>query len=76
MSNIEQQFISKLVLDGDYTSVSENQITLKYLKGKHKKAFKFVQDFMLKYGKVPSKNVFENKFPDYQILNNIHYQHF
>ena len=68
MSNIENQLISKLLHEGDYTPLSDNQITLRYFKGSHKKALKYIQDFMLKYGKVPSKKVFAKKFPDYKIL--------
>ena len=71
MSNIEQQMISKVIELGDYTSISENQITLRYVNGKHKRALRFIQDFMLKYGKVPSKQVFKKKFPDYTLLKDI-----
>lgn len=65
--NIEVGLISKVLHDGDYTVIADNQITLKYLSGRNKKALKFIQDHMMKYGKVPSVQVFEKKLPNYKL---------
>lgn len=65
MSNVETMLISKVLETGDYTPISDNQISLRYFTGKNRKAMKFIQDFMLKYGKVPSKAEFKRKNPGY-----------
>lgn len=67
-SNVENLLISKIIEEGDYTPVSDNQITGKYLTGKHRKALQFIQKFMLKYGKVPSEEVFSRKMPNYELV--------
>lgn len=68
MSNVETMLISKVIETGDYTPVSDNQISLKYFTGKNRKAMKFIQDFMMNYGKVPSKDEFVRKNPGYDLL--------
>lgn len=68
MSNIEQQFISCIIETGDFKTVSENQITPRYLKGKNKVAFRYIQRFLLKYGKVPSREVFEKKMANFELV--------
>ena len=66
MSNVETSLISKLIVTGDYTPISDNQITLRYFTGRNRKAMKFILDFMQKYGKVPSRIEFRRKFPEFK----------
>lgn len=76
MSNVESMLISKVLETGDYAPISDNQITLKYFTGRNRKAMKFIQDFMLNYGKVPSVAEFKRKNAGYEILKveeNINY---
>lgn len=67
--NIELALISKIIHDGEFTTVGDNQITAKYLNGRNKNAYKFITKFMLKYGKVPSKKVFKKSFKNYKLAS-------
>lgn len=63
----EQGFITELLLTGDMSKVVDNQINSKYLSGRYKKAFKFIQQHQTKYGKVPSIETFKKKFPTIEL---------
>lgn len=63
----EQGFITELLLTGDMSIVVDNQINSKYLSGRYKKAFKFIQQHQTKYGKVPSIETFKKKFPTIEL---------
>ena len=49
------------------SKVVDNQISSKYLNGRYKKAFKFIQQHQTKYGKVPSIETFKKKFPNIEL---------
>lgn len=49
------------------STVVDNQITSKYLSGRYKKAFKFIQQHQTQYGKVPSIETFKKKFPNIEL---------
>ena len=66
--NVETALISKVIYEGDYTPVADNQITVKYFNGSNKRAFRFVNDFMLKYGKPPSVQAFKKKMKGYSLV--------
>lgn len=65
--NVEQGFITEILVSKDLTSVIDNQIGLKFLNGDNRKAFKFIRDHSAKYGKVPSIRVFRKKFPKFNL---------
>lgn len=49
------------------SKVVDNQINSRYLNGRYKKAFKFIQQHQAKYGKVPSIETFKKKFPTLEL---------
>ena len=63
----EQGFITELLITGDMSKVVDNQISSKYLNGRYKKAFKFIQQHQTQYGKVPSIETFKKKFPTIEL---------
>jgi len=63
----EQGFITELLITGDMSTVVDNQISSKYLSGRYKKAFKFIQQHQTQYGKVPSIETFKKKFPNIEL---------
>lgn len=65
--NIEVALISKLLEDGNYTIIADKQIALRYFSGRNKHAFKFIQKHMVQYGKPPSIETFQRKFPSYTL---------
>lgn len=67
--NIENALISKIIYEGEFTTVTDSQITTRYLSGSNKKAFKFINDFMMKYGKVPSTKVFLKSVRNYKLVD-------
>lgn len=62
--SIELNFFSKLLQTNDWDSVDKAQIKPLFFVGKYKRAFRFIQDFKIKYGKVPGNDVFLRQFPD------------
>ena len=69
--NVEVELITKILETGDFSVVNDMQITTRFFTGRHKKAFKLIQDHMLKYGKVPSIEVFKQKMPNYQLADSV-----
>lgn len=63
----EQGFITELLLTGDMSKVVDNQINSKYLNGRFKKAYRFIQKHQTQYGKVPSIETFKKKFPTIEL---------
>lgn len=63
----EQGFITELLITGDMNTVVDNQISSKYLNGRYKKAFRFIQQHQTQYGKVPSIETFKKKFPNIEL---------
>lgn len=69
--NVEIQLITKVLDTGDWTVVTDKQVTQKYMSGRNKTAWVFIQNFMLKYGKVPSKKVFKLKNPSFDLAKDV-----
>lgn len=65
--NIEQGFITELLVSKDLNTVVDNQINLKFLSGTNKLAFRFIREHSTKYGKVPSIDVFKKKYPTFKL---------
>lgn len=67
MSSIETKFLTKLLLTADFETVDKLQIKSNYFSGRYKKAFKWIQDFKVKYGKTPSLKEFKRKFSNIEL---------
>jgi replicative DNA helicase len=68
--NAETGLISKIIETGDFTIPTDMQITQRYFTGRNKKAFKVIQQHVLKYGNVPSAEVFKKNLPNYKLEDN------
>lgn len=71
MSNqydVEVGLITKILESGDFIAVKEKQIKPYFITdGENRKAFKFINDYYLKNGTVPTIRVFSQKFPGYKL---------
>lgn len=67
MSVGEYQLINKLLSDKDYSIVEDNNITEEYLP-RVKKEFIYIKEFHEKYGSVPDKEKFTEKFPSFDFF--------
>jgi archaellum biogenesis ATPase FlaH len=65
--NREQGLLTELLVTGDMVSVVDKSINASYFTGRYKKAFKFIQEFQSKYGKMPSIEVFLQKNPNIEL---------
>ena len=74
MSVAEYQILSKLLAEKDFSIISDNFITEEYFY-QAKEEFKFIKAFVDKYKCVPDKEVFTEKFPNFEYLivgQNVH----
>lgn len=71
MSNVEQQLISKIIYDGDYNTVIDNQITSDFFTGRFRRAFIKIQKHMIKYGSLPSESAFDKFGLDVELTMDI-----
>lgn len=67
-SNTEACFLTELLVSGDLPLVIDNQVTSKYFTGKYKLVFKFILEYSIKYGKVPSVDVIKKKYPTLDLV--------
>ena len=69
MSNqydIEIGLISKILESGDFIAVKDKQIKPYFITdGENRKAFRYINDYYLKNGSVPTIRVFKQQFPDF-----------
>ena len=66
--DIEKGFISKILESGDIIAVKDKQIKPYFLTDMdYKKAYKYINDFYLKNGTVPTVRVFKKQFPDLEL---------
>lgn len=63
----EQGFITELLITGNMSKVVDNQISSRYLNGRFKKAYMYIQQHQTTYGKVPSIETFKKKFPTIEL---------
>lgn len=68
--SITSDFLSKYIETKDWQTVNEKQITNKFFNGVDLRVFKWVNDFKLRYGTMPSKEVVQSKFPEFQFSSN------
>lgn len=67
MSVGEYQLINKILSDKNFNIVEDNLITEEYLP-RVKKEFQYLSDFYKKYGSVPDKEKFIEKFPNFEFF--------
>lgn len=67
MSVGEYQLINKLLSDKDYSIVEDNNITEEHLP-RVKKEFIYIKEFYEKYGSIPDKEKFTEKFPSFDFF--------
>lgn len=71
--DIELGFLTKLIETGDYTLVQDKQIKANFFTTKqNKKAFKYIGEYYLKNGELPTSRVFSRQFPDIKLETYIH----
>ena len=64
---IQLQVISKVLQTGDYTFIQNNSLTKDYFTG-YEEEFEFIQSHVDRYGNVPDKATFLDKFPDIEFV--------
>lgn len=62
--NIESNFITELLVSGDFVKVVDEGITSNFFSGNFRQAFKFILNHNTSYGKLPTITTFKKKFPD------------
>lgn len=67
-SNVEQGFITELLMSGDSRTIVDQHIKLRFFNGENRKAFKIIMNHISRYGKMPSVRAFKNKFPEYELM--------
>lgn len=71
--NIELGFFTKLIETGDFTLVQDKQIKASFFtKKEHKKAFKYISEYYLKNGEMPTSRVFSRQFPNIKLETYVH----
>lgn len=64
---VELQILTKTVSTGDYSLIEDNLITREYFEGTgYEDEYDFISSHYEKYGNVPDKATFINKFPAYK----------
>lgn len=63
----QEQFINKILATGDYSLISENNLTREYFFN-YPAEFDFILNHFEKYHKVPDTATFSNAFPDFKIV--------
>src|SRR5574344_1140246 len=64
---IQCQFINYLIHTQDTSILLLNNINDEYFSD-YKNEFDFIQEHLRKYGRIPDKETFMNKFPDFDII--------
>ena len=65
--SVEIGLISKLLETKDYDILKDKQITAKYFEKEYQPCIRFIDDFYMKNGTVPTIRIFEKKFPDIEL---------
>ena len=64
---VEVALISKLLETKDYDTLKDKQITLQYFEEDYKDCMKFIDNYYMQHGLVPTVKVFKGKFPDIEL---------
>ena len=71
--DIELGFFTKLIETGDFTLVQDKQIKSSFFTSKiNKKAYRFISEYYLKNGELPTSRVFARQFPEIKLETYIH----
>lgn len=65
--NIERGLISKLLETGDMSLINDKQIKAYYFSKDGRSVFKYLSEYYLKNGEMPTPRVFRNNFPNYEL---------
>ena len=65
--SVEIGLISKLLETKDYDILKDKQITAKYFEKEYQPCIRFIDDFYMKNGTVPTIRIFEKKFPNVEL---------
>lgn len=63
MKNIEAGFLAKLIYTGDKKFLSEQRIKPELFTGMYRNVFNFVQEHLVEYGEIPTKEIVKRYFP-------------
>ena len=64
---VEVALISKLLETKDYDTLKDKQITLQYFEEDYKDCIRFIDNYYMQHGLVPTVKVFKGKFPDIEL---------
>lgn len=67
--SIENKFLYKLLDSKDWDSVVERGITEDFFTGSNRRAFRWIGEFNVKYGKLPDIDTFTKRFPEIELDN-------
>lgn len=65
--NVERGIISKLLETGDMALLKDKQIKPYYFSKDNKPVMKYLEEYFLSTGELPSIRVFQNKFPSFEL---------
>ena len=65
--SIENKFLYKLLDSKDWDSVVERGITEDFFTGSNRRAFRWIGEFNVKYGKLPDIDTFNKRFPEIEL---------
>ena len=69
--SIENKFLYKLLDTKDWDLVIEKGITSEYFTGANTRAFRWLGEFNLRYGKLPDKETFKKHFPEVELDSDV-----
>lgn len=65
--DIEKGFITKLLETKDMNFVKDQQVKSSFLYGKHKQAYRYIENSFIENGEIPTVRAFRREFPNYEL---------
>lgn len=65
---IQLQVINKILMTADYSIVTNNYLTAEHFTG-YEPEFNFIADHVAKYGNVPNRETFIDRFPEFEFID-------
>lgn len=62
--SVENKLLLKVLETKDWETVMDKGITAKYFSGSNRRAFKWISDFKVSYGDIPTVETFKKHFPE------------
>ena len=66
-ASIETKLITKIIVDSSVDIVMGNRIDQTFFTGENRRIFKYIENFKLKYGEIPSEEIVNHEFPDLKL---------